>query len=106
MEVETNNIITNITRLTCGTGTAYPSGAHEFSPGFSGFRVTQSLVLCVCFVDRCLSFCPCFFWPLCCLFFFDIRILITPVVSSNPSYIGQGVILIIKYAVIASSVTS
>ena len=27
-----------------------------------------------------------FFWPLCCLFFFDIRILITPLVSSNTSY--------------------
>jgi hypothetical protein len=26
-----------------------------------------------------------FFWPLCCLFFFDIRILITPLVSSNSS---------------------
>ena len=26
------------------------------------------------------------FWPLCCLFFFDIRILITPLVSSNSSY--------------------
>ena len=24
----------------------------------SGFRVTRSLILCVCFVDRCLSFCP------------------------------------------------
>ena len=24
---------------------------------FSGVRVTRSLVLCVCFVDRCLSFC-------------------------------------------------
>jgi hypothetical protein len=89
---------------------------------FSGVRVTRSLVWCVCFVDRCLSFCPfsfghcvvCFsliygfwlpfwyilaivlsvllwytdsdypcgiLWPLCFLFFFDIRILITPVVS-------------------------
>ena len=27
-----------------------------------------------------------FFWPLGCLFFFDIRILITPLVSSNSSY--------------------
>jgi len=27
-------------------------------PVFSGVRVTRSLVLCVCFVDRCLSFCP------------------------------------------------
>jgi hypothetical protein len=26
-------------------------------PGFSGVRVTRSLVLYVCFVDRCLSFC-------------------------------------------------
>jgi hypothetical protein len=31
---------------------------HLSSPlVFSGVRVTQSLVLCVCFVDRCLSFC-------------------------------------------------
>jgi hypothetical protein len=28
-----------------------------------------------------------FFWPLCCLFFFDIRILITHLVSSNSSFI-------------------
>ena len=26
-------------------------------PIFSGVRVSGSLVLCVCFVDRCLSFC-------------------------------------------------
>jgi hypothetical protein len=26
-------------------------------PVFSGVRVARSLVLCVCFVDRCLSFC-------------------------------------------------
>jgi hypothetical protein len=32
---------------------------------------------CVGFVDRCLSFCLFFFWPLCCLSFFDLRILIT-----------------------------
>jgi hypothetical protein len=47
-------------------GTAYPSGAPEFTPVFSGLRVTRSLVLCVYFVDRCLS-CPAFYtcWPLC-----------------------------------------
>jgi hypothetical protein len=28
-----------------------------------------------------------FLWPLCCLFFFDIRILITPLVASNSSYV-------------------
>jgi hypothetical protein len=27
-------------------------------PVFSGVRVTRSLVVYVCFVDRCLSFCP------------------------------------------------
>ena len=28
-----------------------------------------------------------FFWSLCCLFFFDVRILIAPLVSSNSSFI-------------------
>ena len=41
---------------------------------YSGVCVTRSLVLFVCFVDRFLSF---FFWPLYCLFFFDLQILIT-----------------------------
>jgi len=40
-----------------GAGIVYPSGAPEFTPVFSGVRVTWSLVLYVCFVDRCLSFC-------------------------------------------------
>ena len=52
---------------------------------FSGVRVTRVLVLCVCFIDRCLSFNTFFFWPLCCLFF-AIEILIAPLVSSNSSY--------------------
>ena len=33
-------------------------------PIFCGVRVARSLVLCVWFVDRCMSF---FFWPLRCL---------------------------------------
>jgi hypothetical protein len=41
-----------------------------------------SSVLYVCLVDHCL-----FFWPLCCIFFLDIRIMITPLVSSNSSSI-------------------
>jgi hypothetical protein len=52
------------------------------SPVFSEGFVTRSLVLCLCFVFRCLSF---FSWPLCCLSFFDVRILITSFVSSNSS---------------------
>ena len=53
-------------------------------PVFRGVHVSQSLVLCV--------FCRSLFvllyfllWPLCCLFIFDIRIPITPLVSSNSS---------------------
>jgi hypothetical protein len=42
---------------TSGAGTVYLSGAPEVTPGFSGVRVFRSLVLCVCFVDRCLFFC-------------------------------------------------
>jgi hypothetical protein len=47
----------NTTGATNGAGTAYPFGAPEFTPVFSGVRVTRSLVLYVCFPDRCLSFC-------------------------------------------------
>ena len=47
----------NTTGATSGAGSAYPSVAHEFTQVFSGVCVTRSLVLCVCFVDRCLSFC-------------------------------------------------
>ena len=44
---------------------------------FSGVQVARFLGF---FVDRCLSF---FFCPLCCLSVFDLRLLITPLVSSN-----------------------
>ena len=57
----------NTTGVTSGAGTAYLFEAPEFIPSFSGVRVTRSLVLYVCFVDRCLSFCVFFFWPLSCL---------------------------------------
>ena len=76
----------NSTGPTSGTGTAYPSGAPEFTPGFMGIRVTRSLVYMQCFVDRCLSF---FFQPLCCMFFLDLRILITHFLSSNSIWIGS-----------------
>jgi hypothetical protein len=38
------------------------TGSPEVPPVFSDDRVTRSLVLCLCCVDRCLSF-----WPLRCL---------------------------------------
>ena len=52
---------------------------------FSGARVTRCLVLCVKFVGRCFFFCTSS-WPLCCLSF-DLRIPITPLVSSSSSYV-------------------
>ena len=63
-------------------------------PVFSGVRVTRSLVLYVCFVHRCLFLCTFSFdhFVVCSSliygfwFFFDIRILITPLVSSNSSW--------------------
>ena len=42
----------NTTGAISGAGTAYTSGASEFTPSFSGLRVTQ----CFLCVDRCLSF--------------------------------------------------
>ena len=47
-----------MTGVTCGAGLAYFSKALEFTLGFSGVRVTGSLVFGVSCVDRCLSFCP------------------------------------------------
>ena len=51
-------------------------------PVFSGVRVTRSLVLYV-FCRSLFVLLYFFFWPLCCLFFFDIRILIAPLVWVN-----------------------
>jgi hypothetical protein len=60
-------------------------------PVFSGVRVTRSLVLYICFVDRCLSFytfsfhhcvvCSSVFWPLCCLFFCLLAIVLSVLLS-------------------------
>ena len=50
-----------MTGATSGAATSYPAEAHELSkhlPVFSEIRVTRSLVLSVCYLDRCLSFCP------------------------------------------------
>jgi hypothetical protein len=41
--------------VTSGAGTAYPYRASEFTPVFSGVRVTRSLVLCVCLSDHKLA---------------------------------------------------
>ena len=45
---------------------------------FSRVHVARSLAFCVMFCRSLFVLWFCFFWPLCCLFFIDLRILITP----------------------------
>jgi hypothetical protein len=52
-------------------------------PVFSGVCVTQSLFLCVMFCRSLFVLLSLFSWSLCCLSFFDLRTLITPLVSSR-----------------------
>ena len=60
-------------------GTAYPSGESVFIPCFQW---------CLCmFCGSLFVLLSFFFQPLCCMSFFDLRILITPLVSSKTSYL-------------------
>jgi hypothetical protein len=56
LRISCNFVMTHRYRNGCFNN-CLPSGAPEFTPVFSGIRVTWSSVLYVCFVDRCLSFC-------------------------------------------------
>ena len=47
------------------------------------FSVSQSLVFCVVFYKSLFVLLSLFLWPLCRLFFFDLRLLITPLASLN-----------------------
>ena len=78
--------MSNTTGTTTGTGTVFSSGTHEFTPVFSRIHVTRSLVLCVMFCRSLFVLLSFVFWPLCCLFFFDLRILVTLLVSSISSW--------------------
>ena len=37
--------------VTCGAGTDYPSGAHGFTPVFSGVRGSRYCVVCAMFCE-------------------------------------------------------
>jgi hypothetical protein len=65
----------------------------------SGVRVTRSLVLYVCFVDRCLSF-RLFSFAHCVVCSSSIRILITLLVFSNSSYIQSSAVNYFFYSTI------
>ena len=48
--------------VTNGAGTAYPSGAHESTSSFQWSSCSSIFsLICMCFVNRCLSFCTCLF---------------------------------------------
>ena len=64
----------------------FPSGISEFTPAFSGVHDTWSFVFCVVFCSSFFGPFVLFCWSLCCLFFFDLRILMTPLVYLNSSY--------------------
>jgi hypothetical protein len=68
----------NTIGVTWGARTANPSGSPQV---FSGVHVARSLVFCVMFCRSLYVLLSFFFWPLCGLSFFDLRILITPLVS-------------------------
>ena len=54
---------------------------------FCGVHVARSLVFCIMFYSSLFVLLSFFFWPLYCLSFFDLHVLITPLVSSNFSFI-------------------
>jgi hypothetical protein len=54
---------------------------------FIRVRVARSLVFCVMFCRSLFVILTFFFWPVCCLFFSDLRNLSTPLVSSNFSFL-------------------
>ena len=57
--------------------------APELPPDLIGVRVVRSLVFYIMICRSLFVLLYFFFWPLCYLFFFDIRILIIPLVSSS-----------------------
>ena len=63
--------------VSSGAGTAYLSRASEFTFGFQSGSCYQIFSLLCMFCRSLFVLLDFFFWPLCCLFFFDIRILIT-----------------------------
>jgi len=77
IEASDSSVTTYTTSITCGAGTANPSGTPMFTPVFSVVRVARYLVFWVMFCRSLFGRLFFFFWPLYCLSFFDLRLLIT-----------------------------
>ena len=83
------NITTRNMGAICRAGTAYPSWAPDFTPVFNGVHIARSLVFCEIFCRTLFVLLSFFFRPLCCLSLFNSQFLITPLVSSNSSYLRR-----------------
>jgi len=73
----------NTMGVTSGAGTAYPSRIKELIPGFCGVRLAQSFVLCVVFCRSLFVLFSFLFLPLYCMSFFELWIILSPLVSPN-----------------------
>jgi hypothetical protein len=71
------------TCTTSGAGTATLPEHLSSHPVLVGFVLVNLHFSVYCFVDHCLPFWPVFLWLLCCLSFFDLRLLINLLVFSN-----------------------
>ena len=75
----------NATGVTSGAGNAYHSGAPQFTPDFQRGSCYWIFSFMCIFFRSLFVFLYFLFWLLCCLFFCDLRIMITPLISSNSS---------------------
>jgi hypothetical protein len=73
------------TGVSSGVGTAYPSGADGIIHSFSGVRVARS-IFGVVFCTLLFLLLSSFILPLYCMSFYNLRLLITPLLSIDLSY--------------------
>ena len=73
----------NTMDATCGIRAAYPFGAPGYISGFSWIHVARSLFYKVMFCKSLFVILSFFLWSVCCLYFFDLHLLITPSISSD-----------------------
>ena len=80
-------LITRVTRQVSLVEQELPTLLEHLSslPVFREVHVAPSLVFCVMFCRSLFVLLYFIFWPLCCLSFFDLQILITPLASSSSS---------------------
>jgi hypothetical protein len=71
--------------VSSGVGTAYPSGADGIIHSFSGVRVARS-IFGVVFCTLLFLLLSSFILPLYCMSFYNLRLLITPLLSIDLSY--------------------